>query len=125
MLQPARLDAGPVDEGVHLALLEADDPAELVRRQLALVDEPVQRPHGDAQPARRLAGTHPVDVDGGHSGIIKTTPHVQCDARKGQETSCSCPWLCSLIPFTMSLCTAISAWTSGEPGPRGRPGGAR
>ena len=108
MLEPARLDARPVDEGVHLVLLETDDAAELVGRQLALVDQPVQRPHRDAQPARRLAGAHPMDVDGGHNGIIKTSLHVQCDARKGHERSCSCPWLGSLIRLNMSLCRATS-----------------
>lgn len=49
MLERARFDPARVDEGVDLVLLEADDATEAVGRKLALVDEPVQRPRGDAE----------------------------------------------------------------------------
>lgn len=53
-LQRAGSDAAGIDELLDLGLLEADDPAESVRRELALVDEAVQRARRDAQAARTL-----------------------------------------------------------------------
>ena len=49
MLEGAGLDAAGLDELIDLLLLEADDPAEPVGRDLPFVDEAVQRAGGDAQ----------------------------------------------------------------------------
>src|SRR3954451_9366521 len=70
VLELARLDAGVGDEVVDLVFLEADHPPELVGRDLALVDQPIQGADRDPQPACRLAGAHPVDIEGGHAEII-------------------------------------------------------
>src|SRR5438105_5881288 len=85
VLELARLDAGVGDEVVDLVLLQADDPPELVGRDLTFVDQPVQRPDRDPQPACRLARAHPMDIDGGHAGIISTPPHVQWDGMKRSD----------------------------------------
>ena len=55
-------DAAPLDEVLHLALLQADDASETVCRQLALVDEPVQRPRRDAETTGGLCGVEPDDA---------------------------------------------------------------
>jgi hypothetical protein len=60
------LDLGAADEVVHLALLQPDDATELVRGDLALVDQPVQRPGRDTQPTGGFLGAEPLDL--AHAG---------------------------------------------------------
>ena len=48
MFERSGLDAARLDEGVDLVLLEPDDPAEAVRGELALINEPIQRPRRHA-----------------------------------------------------------------------------
>src|SRR4051812_47159903 len=74
VLQLAGLDARLGDEVVDFVLLETDHTPELVGGKLPLVDEPVQRSHGHAEPARCLASAHPANVDSCHGVIINTPP---------------------------------------------------
>jgi hypothetical protein len=62
MLQRARLDADRSDERIDLAFLQTDHSAELVRREVALVDELVQRAEGDAKPFGGVCGAEPADL---------------------------------------------------------------
>ncbi|CAA9231281.1 MAG: hypothetical protein AVDCRST_MAG10-1177 [uncultured Acidimicrobiales bacterium] len=62
MLEVARGDARGLDERLDLALLEADDPAELVGRKLALVDQAVEGADRHPQPPSRFARAHPANV---------------------------------------------------------------
>ena len=79
MLEGAGLDAARVDEAIDLVGLEADDAPEAVRRQLALVDEAVQRARGDAQTMRRFRGAQPVDLARRHRSDILLVPPVTFD----------------------------------------------
>jgi len=49
VLEAARSDAGPLDEIDDVVLLQADDASEPVRRQVTLVDEPVERSQVDTE----------------------------------------------------------------------------
>jgi len=60
VLEASRLDAGRLDEGVDIGELQPDHPAQAVGGELPLVDEPVERTSGDAQPA---------------SGFLRRQPH--------------------------------------------------
>ena len=62
VLERAGLDAAGVDEGVDVGGLQPDDPPEAVGRDLALVDEPVERAGRDAEPVGRFAGAEPADL---------------------------------------------------------------
>src|SRR5688572_18472095 len=62
VLERARLDPRAGDERVDVGSLQPDHPAHAVGGELALVDEPVEGPGGDAQPPRRLLGRKPLDV---------------------------------------------------------------
>lgn len=65
VLELTGLDARALDELVDLAGPQPDDPAEAVRRQVALVYESVERAGGDAEPSSRLLGGQPVGVGTG------------------------------------------------------------
>jgi len=62
VLELARLDAGALDEGLDLVRSEADDPPEAVGRQIAVVDEPVERAGGDAETPGSLLGRQPLGL---------------------------------------------------------------
>ena len=62
MLELAGFDSATTYERVDLALLQANYSAEPVRRQLAFVDQPVQRSWGKPQSTRRFFGAEPIAV---------------------------------------------------------------
>src|SRR5438270_12445391 len=82
VLQLAGLDASVADEVVDLVLLEPNHASELVGRELAFVDQPVEGADRDPQPACRLSGAHPLNLDGGHAEIISTPFDVDWDAMR-------------------------------------------
>ena len=62
MAHRAGFDTARLDVGVDIVLLQTDDPAELVGRQLAFVDEAVERARRDAEPLGGRRGGQPHEV---------------------------------------------------------------
>ena len=55
----ARLDPAGLDVAVDVVVLQPDHPPELIGRELALVDEPVEAAQGDPEAGRGLLGAEP------------------------------------------------------------------
>ena len=62
VLKFPRFDLALANEGVDLGLLQPDNAAETVRRELAFVDQPVQRSWGEPQRRCGFLGRKPVTV---------------------------------------------------------------
>ena len=62
VLKFPRFDLALANEGVDLGLLQPNNAAETVRRELAFIDQPVQRSWGKPQRRCRFLGRKPVTV---------------------------------------------------------------
>ena len=62
MLEFAGFDAAIPDERIDLVLLQADNSTKPVRRQLAFVDQPVERAWGESQRGRCFFSGEPITV---------------------------------------------------------------
>ncbi len=62
MLERSWLDPRRLDERLDVVKFQADDSAELVCRDLTLIDQPVQRPWGQAEVPCSLGGTKPLNL---------------------------------------------------------------
>ena len=76
----AGLDAAMLDVGVDVGASQPDDPADLVRGQLAAVDNPVEGYKSDPQTPRRRRSAHPV--------VTRVFPPSTVDERR-QPRGCS------------------------------------
>jgi hypothetical protein len=62
VLERSRLDARRLDERLDVLKLQADDTAKLVRRDLALINQPIERSWGQAKVSGGLGGTKPLNL---------------------------------------------------------------
>jgi hypothetical protein len=62
MFERSRLDPSRLDERFDVIKLQTNDSAELVCRDLALIDQPVQRSRGQAEVSCSLGGTKPLNL---------------------------------------------------------------
>jgi len=66
VFQGSGLDSAVAHKDVYLGLLEANDSAKAVRRQLPFVDQSVERPWRETKCRSRLLRGEPVTVRGSH-----------------------------------------------------------
>lgn len=78
VLKGARFDARSGNEGIDLMLLEPDDSAELIRGDVAFVDELVKGAKRHTKTLRSVGGAQPADLRGCH---VTKIPHGAQDVR--------------------------------------------
>lgn len=76
MLEGARFDATVVDERINLGLLETNHPTKPIRRQLALVDQAVERPRRESERGGSFLRGQPVSVGVRHVIEASTVSHL-------------------------------------------------
>ena len=80
MLERAGLDAAGLDEHIDFVRLQTDDPAEAIGRELAFVDESIERARGDAEPRGRASAVLNHWMSSVESGA-DIAPHHTCPSR--------------------------------------------